>query len=164
MKSGKRAMAAIFSAIPGAGHMYIGLQKQGLQYMSIFFFTIFLGNWLDISLFMFVIPIIWFYSFFDILKKTSAEILPPDEDIIFVSWIGKNNTSWIKEKNKLLGYILLGFGIVLILEKIVLPEISWEYRNYIETGAASILFIIGGVKLLMGNTSADKVPLEGDKS
>jgi hypothetical protein len=151
MKKGKKTMALLLSCIPGTGHMYIGLQKQGLQYMSIFFFIIFFGNWLNLDFFMFLVPIIWFYSFFDVLKKTSMEEPVPDDNIFSANWFsGQNN--WFKEMNKIFGYILVGLGLVLILENIVLPMIdNWEYRRYIETGIAAALFIGGGVKLLMGS-------------
>jgi hypothetical protein len=150
MKKGKKTMALLLSCIPGTGHMYIGLQRQGLEYMSMFFFIIFFGNWLNLDFVMFLIPIIWFYSFFDVLKKTSMEGPVPDDDI-FSSNLFNGENNWFKDKNKIFGYILVGLGLVLILENIVLPSIdNWEYRRYIETGIAAALFIGGGVKLLMG--------------
>lgn len=155
MKRKSRVLAVMFSALPGAGHMYIGLQRQGLQYMSIFLITIFLGNWLNLGMLMFIIPIIWFYNFFDILNKTSMEGPIPDDDIVFISWFDKKD-NWFKDKNKALGYIFVGVGLILIIEKIVLPELSYQYRNYIETGIVAALFIAGGIKLLMGNNVVKK--------
>lgn len=151
MKKSKKAMALFLSCIPGTGHMYIGLQKQGLEYMSIFFFTIFFSSWLNLQFFMFIIPIIWFYSFFDVLKKVSMEGPVPDDDIFSMNWL-RSQDNWFKNRNKIFGYILVGLGLILILENIVLPQIdSWEDRRYIETGIAAVLFIGGGIKLLMGN-------------
>lgn len=150
MRKGKKVMALFFSCIPGAGHMYVDLLKQGLEYMSMFFFVIFFGNWLNLDFFMFLIPIIWFYSFFDVLKKISIEGPVPDDNIFSMKWFGQQN-EWFKNSNKIFGYILVGLGVVLILENIVLPMVdNWEYRRYIETGIAAALFIAGGVKLLMG--------------
>lgn len=60
--------ALLFSLIPGAGQMYLGLMKRGLQLMLLFIIPIVLANifysagW--ISIFN---VIIWFYSFFDSL-------------------------------------------------------------------------------------------------
>jgi len=60
--------ALIFSLIPGAGQMYLGLMKRGLQLMLLFIAPIVLASifytegW--ISVFN---VIIWFYSFFDCL-------------------------------------------------------------------------------------------------
>lgn len=159
MKKSKKALAMLFACLPGAGHMYMGLQKQGLEFMSIFFFTIFFGSWLNLNLFMFVIPIIWFYNFFDVLKKVSMEGPIEDDDIIFVSWIDNKN-NWLKNKNKVLGYACIIIGAILIADKIILPRMSWEMRSYIETSIVALLFILGGVKLLMGNKVQEKVKEE----
>ena len=65
----KKLIAVGLSVIPGAGHMYLGLQREGLVLMSIFFFTLFLMSWLNMSVFLFLLPIIWFYSLFDALHS-----------------------------------------------------------------------------------------------
>lgn len=158
MRKHNRGLAILFSTIPGAGHMYVGLQKQGLQLMSSFFFMIFFADWTDLGIFMCIVPIIWFYSFFDVLNKTSREGPIDDDDIIFVSWINNRN-SLFNEKNKFVAYALIIIGIVLIIEKIIFPWISWELKNYIETGILSLVFILGGVRLLLGNKIEDKSKL-----
>lgn len=62
----------ILSFLPGAGHMYLGLNKRGLQFMAAFFGTIFLIDLLHIELLLaFVLVIVWFYSMFDALQMTS---------------------------------------------------------------------------------------------
>ena len=58
----KSKMIATFLAIfPGAGHMYLGLQKRGLQLMAAFLFSIYILDVLHLSLFLFVIPLIYDY-------------------------------------------------------------------------------------------------------
>jgi len=56
----------IFSLLPGAGQMYMGLMKRGLQLMVVFFGIIALDSFLYLEelLLVFLIPI-WFFSFFD---------------------------------------------------------------------------------------------------
>lgn len=49
--------------LPGAGHMYMGFMNMGVSFMSVFFFVIFLSTWLDIGPLLFILPLIWFYSF-----------------------------------------------------------------------------------------------------
>lgn len=62
----------ILSCLPGAGHMYLGLNKRGLQFMAAFFGTIFLIDLVRIGPLMpFLLVIIWFYSMFDALQMTS---------------------------------------------------------------------------------------------
>lgn len=63
----------LFSLLPGAGHMYMGFMRRGLQLMVLFFGTIWLGSLsmpLGFSdLFgMLAAPVVWFYSFFDSLS------------------------------------------------------------------------------------------------
>ena len=53
----------ILSAVPGLGHMYLGWQQRGLQFMLTFFLMIFLMDQSGgLSLFTFLLPVIWFYS------------------------------------------------------------------------------------------------------
>ena len=54
--------------LPGLGYMYLGLIKRGLFVMSSFFLTIFLLTQFNSIIFVFLIPIILFASFFDGLK------------------------------------------------------------------------------------------------
>ncbi len=80
---------------PGAGHMYLGLQRRGLQLMAAFLLSIYLLDLLRLSAFLFLVPIIWFYSFFDALQQTAkyGKERVHDEPIIdyFINhqrWIG----------------------------------------------------------------------------
>lgn len=67
----KRKWAAfLLAVIPGLGHLYLGLNRQGLKFM--------IGAFLSITLipmmpmvFPFVLAIIWFYSLFDALQKAT---------------------------------------------------------------------------------------------
>lgn len=63
----KKSMFFTFccSLVPGAGEMYMGFMKRGVSIMGIFFFGVFISSWLYLDELIFVLPIIWFYSFFD---------------------------------------------------------------------------------------------------
>lgn len=65
-----------FSLFPGAGHMYLGLMKQGLSLMLCFFGITFISIYLNIGAFALLLPVLFFYSFFDVLNKNSLS----DED------------------------------------------------------------------------------------
>lgn len=58
-----KTFASILAMFPGAGHMYLGLQRRGLQLMAAFLLSIYLLDLLRLSAFLFLVPIIWFYSF-----------------------------------------------------------------------------------------------------
>lgn len=66
----------IFSLLPGAGQMYMGFMKRGLSLMFLFFFTCFVGAFLDTQFILFILPILWFFSFFD---THNLRAMPDDE-------------------------------------------------------------------------------------
>lgn len=66
----------IFSCLPGAGEMYMGFFKQGLSIMTLFFLLILVSSWMKMGAFMYVIPVVWFYSFFRVNNLHSL----PDEE------------------------------------------------------------------------------------
>ncbi len=65
-----------FSFLPGAGQMYMGFMKRGVSFMSIFFLLIFISTWLNLGPLMFIMPVIWFYAFFD---THNLRAMPDDE-------------------------------------------------------------------------------------
>ncbi|MDA1571389.1 hypothetical protein PDK93_35965, partial [Bacillus cereus] len=54
-----KTFASILAMFPGAGHMYLGLQRRGLQLMAAFLLSIYLLDLLRLSAFLFLVPIIW---------------------------------------------------------------------------------------------------------
>ena len=140
-KFDKKTITLALSVIPGAGHMYLGYQKKGLLIMGSFFFSIFFMGWLGISFLLFLLPLIWFYSFFDamhIVDGTKEDI--SDEEIE----LPKIKPEWI-------GFSLIGIGIIIIVERMLYPLIQYEIRRYIQTSIVSLIFIIGGMAILKNN-------------
>lgn len=137
-ESNRKTITLALSIIPGAGHMYLGLQKKGLVLMAIFFFTIFFMGWLGLSLLLFILPLIWFYSFFDAFHTVNENDVDK-EDVLSI--LPKIKSEWI-------GWGLIAIGILVIIERIIYPLIPYEVRNYIQTSVVSIIFILGGIKLL----------------
>lgn len=150
----KKIITLALSMIPGAGHMYLGYQQKGLMLMGTFFFSIFLMGWLNLSLLLFILPLIWFYSFFDAFHTLNgndvqdmdlSKFLPTIRPAIKPEYIGK-------------GLILVGLLIMLqkvfypVLEQVLSPifkvYIVRQIRDYIQTSIVSLIFIIGGIKML----------------
>ncbi len=111
-KAGRKskAIAMLLAIFPGAGHLYLGLQRRGIQLMAAFLLTIFLIDFLRLSPFLFLIPLLWFFLvFFDALQKAShheGELLE-DKPVVaafsdYQKWIG-------------IGSSLSGFIIYLIV-------------------------------------------------
>lgn len=147
-------LTVLFSFLPGAGHMYMGLMRQGLQFMVLFFLPIFLIVWLRLGFLGLALPIIWCYSFFDALNRISGNEPVEDGDIMVVKWL-KGKDTWLKERHKLIGYGLIVLGCILVFDRILFSLarnlLTWEQREYIKTGIVALFFIAGGVRLLMGN-------------
>ncbi|WP_100333338.1 hypothetical protein [Bacillus alkalisoli] len=150
-----KTIATILSMFPGAGHMYLGLQKRGLQLMAAFLFAIYILDTLRLSIFLFLIPLIWFYSFFDALQKASKSSDEDLEDIPIVSYFISHQ--------KWLGIGLIMLGAYYMFVNIFLPAIGPLvenhfglnvynlYYNYFQMIVVCTLLIGGGLKLLVGS-------------
>ncbi|KNF07501.1 hypothetical protein CLPU_16c00570 [Gottschalkia purinilytica] len=101
----------IFSFIPGAGHMYLGLMKKGLQFMVLFFGVLAIGSVLNTESAAFIISsIVWFYSFFDCYhsrKKVERGEEITEEDLFIETSLYKLNPKHIGAGLVILGGILL---------------------------------------------------------
>jgi hypothetical protein len=77
-----KVWTVIFACLPGAGHMFMGLMKLGLSYMAMFFLVIFFASVSGMGAFVYLLPLIWFYSFFDCVNKVclSSEELARERD------------------------------------------------------------------------------------
>ncbi len=144
----RKIITCLLSVVPGAGHMFLGYQKLGLELMTLFFFSFFFIDWLRIGFFMFIIPVIWFYSMFDALNKATGEMAPVEDNFSVMDLIGQSSTRW--SGSKLLGYGLIGIGLLLIFDRIISPMIPHEIRSYLQTGIVAFLFIAGGIRILAG--------------
>ncbi|TBL72932.1 hypothetical protein [Paenibacillus thalictri] len=147
-----KMVATILSVFPGAGHMYLGLQRRGLQLMAAFLLGIYILDVLHLSLFLFMIPIIWFYSFFDALQMASKVGREELKDTPVVDWF-VNHQKWVGIVLLALGaYYLLDEALLGIIEKLLPKQnISFWFHKYFQTFIVSVLLIGGGIKLLLGS-------------
>lgn len=149
--SDRKLIALAFSAIPGAGHMFLGLIKQGAQLMAGFFLILLVSNWLHLNILAFVIPVIWFYSVFDIYHLLEDEEEMQLESSTLFDWFS-THPSW-------LGWGLIALGLLVIVQRIAGPALAYllsdNIRSYIETTFIALILIGGGIKLLLGSKAAD---------
>ncbi|WP_411681180.1 hypothetical protein [Clostridium thailandense] len=150
-----RSVASFFSLLPGAGHMYLGLTRQGIQLMLLFFSDLFISTSFSLEFLGVFLPIIWFYSIFDVRTKSLYEgtlpnnNLPIFSDIDSIDDIFKN-----KPAEKYIAYILILMGFLSLLNNIVIPILGryYDYQIllYAKHFIISLILIAIGVILLKG--------------
>lgn len=158
--AGKKARSSPPCWLPFRGRTYVPwTAKRGLQLMLIFLGSIYILDLLNLSLFLFFIPIAWFYSFFDGMQQASKYGREPlyDKPVI-ESWT--RYQGWI-------GGALLFLGVYYLFIRIVVPELDFNYgfyiariQSYMNTVVVALLMIGGGIRLLSTsrkkNTEAEK--------
>jgi TM2 domain-containing membrane protein YozV len=155
-----KPLALLLAVFPGAGHLYLGLQQRGLQFMAAFLLSIYLMDALQLSLFLYLIPIIWFYSLFDAMQMVSKPEGEELKDVPLIKGL-MNHQRWV-------GIALMAIGTYYLLDSAIFgfiqeafPELSrlaYWFNRYAQVIIISILFIFGGFKLMLG--SKKKVPQE----
>ncbi|MNW58881.1 hypothetical protein D3C74_367660 [compost metagenome] len=144
-----KVLATLLSAFPGAGQMYLGQQKRGLQLMVLFLGSFYVIDILRLSVFLFIVPVIWFYSFFDGLQQTSRYGILPMDDIPLIKGRA-NQEHW-------LGIILMLLGVYYIVMNLLVPafdrwypdlHIYYRIHEYLRPALVSVILIGGGIKLI----------------
>lgn len=153
-EEGKKSklLATILALFPGAGHLYLGLQRRGIQLMAAFLFSIYILDVLHLSLFLFIIPIIWFYSFFDTLQQLKSYEKGQVEDVPIIHWM-LNHQRWVGVGLLLLGVYFISDQLLIRLIDPYIPDfqLSFWFRNHFQTVLVSLILIFGGIKLLFGS-------------
>ena len=150
-----KAIATLLAIIPGAGHLYLGLQKRGIQLMAAFLFSIYILDVLRLGIFLFIVPIIWFFSFFDGLQKAAkSEQELAHEDVPLISFF-LNHQRWVGIGLIVLGLYYIGVNVILpvaepFIHRWFSIDITYWFREYIQSAFICLLLIGGGIKLLTG--------------
>ena len=156
----------LFSLIPGAGHMFMGFMKIGISLMAAFTLVIFVGSWLDISPLMFILPLIWFYSFFDCLNKrysSDEEFACIEDNYLFsIDKLLASGSLMFEKRRLMAGILLLLLGAYLVWNNLVHGMLIYGYitRELYQTVRAimdfapqfilGVVIIIIGIKLVLG--------------
>jgi len=165
-KEKSKFLTFVFSLMPGAGHMYMGFMKMGISLMSIFLFVIFLSSWLSIGPLLFVLPLIWFYSFFDCSNKrysTDGEFLLLEDNYLFsIDELVKVDKDILKKHSLLSGILLVLLGVYLIWNNMInslfgymhMSQELYNALNHLTIVAPKIIIgvviIVVGAKLIIG--------------
>ncbi|KZL90535.1 hypothetical protein [Clostridium magnum] len=160
MKHSKR-VAIFFSLMPGAGHMYLGLVRQGIQLMLLFFAIIFMSASFEMEFLAVFLPIIWFYSIFDVRLKSLKEDPLIDADLpIFADVASMKHFSNSSLVEKYIAYILIVMGIFSMINNLIIPVLSryidYYYIRCFKSLVISIILISIGAFMLKGKKSKIK--------
>lgn len=167
-KKKKGFLFFICSLIPGAGEMYLGFFKQGVSIMALFWGAIGLSSWINFAIFIYFIPILWFYSFFRVHNLNSL----PDEEFYAVEdkyifdfddkSIKKSLGGTMGKRVLAVGLIAVGFSMILTMLRNMVGNILEWFGLYEEMGwflsflydipqcVIAVLFIILGIHLIKG--------------
>lgn len=154
------------SLIPGAGHMYMGFMKIGVSLMAAFTLIIFLASWLDISPLIYILPLLWFYSFFDCMNRrysSDEEFASFEDNYLFsIEKLLASGNQIFKSRRLMAGILLLLLGIYLIWNNLLhwmmnlgyfTDEIYYALRsitNFTPQFILGVAIIVIGVKLILG--------------
>ena len=161
MKTGKsRAIATLLSIFPGAGHLYLGYQNGVCNSWRLSCFPFIYSTFCVWGSFLFLIPIIWFYSFFDGMQKASKVGREPVEDASLLPGSHKYQ-KWIGIGLIVVGLYYLTVNILIPVLSPVLAEsidanLRYWFDRYFQMAVLCILFIAGGIKLLAGKKEKPK--------
>ena len=108
----------IFSLIPGAGEMYMGFKKQGLSIMLLFWGSIALASITGLGWLPMFLPVIWFYSFFNVhnLKSLSEEEFYSVEDnyILHMDQFSGDMGKFLQKHQSAAAWVLILLGICIL--------------------------------------------------
>lgn len=90
-----RILTFLFALWPGAGQMYLGYMKRGVSLMGLFFLIFAIMGFLGLSFLAFLLPIIWFYAFFDTMNLRSMSYDSSRRTISCSIWIRQRARNWL---------------------------------------------------------------------
>ena len=142
--------------------MYQGFMKLGVSLMIIFFGLIAVTGWLNIEFLIFILPVIWFYSFFDSMNRNSISKEQFDKLEDNFIWGGDLEIDFLKGRNVriIAAVILILTGITLLLNNIMsILEYFAGYSVYYVVNdimhysyqiIAAVVIIAIGIRLITG--------------
>ena len=159
-----RLFSLLCACWPGAGEMYLGLMKRGLAIMLLFWGDIALMSILGAEVLLFVLPVLWFYSFFDTLTLRNLDYyalteLQEKDDFFFQDLAGDENARALVQKHHLLiGAGLIVLGVLLLWQRLVrsfwfadlIPDVVYNFLRTLPSLALSFGIIALGVWLIRG--------------
>ncbi len=104
-----RILTFLFALWPGAGQMYLGYMKRGVSLMRSVLSVDLPFGFTGLGFLLFLLPIVWFYGFFDTinLRSMSYEFLPQDDFLFHLDSINAPELVKFFQRRHLLAGVLL---------------------------------------------------------
>lgn len=167
---------------PGAGEMYLGLMNRGLAIMILFWIAFGIGAVGIIPVLIFLMPVLWFYSFFDTLTLRNldyyalSELQERDEYFFQDLMGGRYNLGELVNKyHVVLGAVLIGSGAYTLYTRLrrwlwrsdFIPQWAYDLLDYLPSVLLSFAVIALGVWLIRGKRmpadSVEDYPQYGER-
>lgn len=166
----------IFSLIPGAGEMYMGFKKQGISIMLLFWSLIAVAASINMGQLVLFLPIIWFYSFFNVhnLKSLSEEEFRCVEDtyILHLDKLIGDADHLLSKYRTIVAVLLIVFGISILWNNLIsiltwiLPESLSDFLYTLTYHLPQIVIaaaiILAGLYILSGKKKELDAKIEKD--
>lgn len=168
------ALTFLFSLVPGAGHMYLGLMNKGFTLLVLFFASIGLTVLFNASILRFFtiffglsIPLIWVYSFMDCIN--SRKLLCKNEHLsdLDITLLQKRfslpNISFDINIKRFIAIVIILISASSLLDNSIHMldhyfefHLYREIREFISEILVPILFIGFGIFILTKNSKTTK--------
>ena len=156
-----RFFTLVFSCCPGAGEMYMGLYRQGVSLMGLFFGTIALAAWLGFEeLIFFICPIVWCYSFFhthNLRRMTEEEFATVEDRFIFADYVNLDRDWKCSPKHRrVFGFVLLLIALselwkqaMYLMERFFyIPDFAWALSHTIPQIVVAVVILVVALRLM----------------
>ena len=158
-----RILSFLFALWPGAGQMYLGYMKRGVSLMLLFCLLMAISSFTGFGVFIFLLPIVWFYGFFDTinLRSMSYEFLPQDDFLFHLDSINAPElVKFFQRRHLLAGVLLIILGVYILLHNFVLPIFYFTFQidlyplfESLPTLVVAAAIILLGVHLIRSTVS-----------
>ncbi|GAX90683.1 hypothetical protein [Effusibacillus lacus] len=129
----------VLSFLPGLGHLYLGLTRQGIELMALFFGSIWMIDILGGFPFAFAIPVLFFYGIFDALQKRDklarGERVDPN-----ATFFRNVNVDWFADK-RWIGWLVIGIGALMLLKQVGVYRYIYGFDDILVAGLLVFLGI-----------------------
>lgn len=149
----------LFPDAGGGGNVY-GIYETGVSIMALFWLLIFLAAFFNMGPVLFILPILWCYSFFNVHNirgLSDEEFYTLEDDYLFHFERVIPAERWNKKQSNLLAWALIVIGVVILwanatdyMRWLFPSEIYWSVVDAVPQVTIALILIWMGVNLIRG--------------